>query len=102
MHPNSAKECTAKHNRRRAPALPALLSASEPLHTAAMELEPWEASVSACRRTMKGKSSSSGIMAARAFSARAPWPISRRLGPAILPTSCVQKGGKLRGNTHER
>ena len=42
-----------------------------------------------------GNVSSNGITGAIAFSARAPWPISRRPGPRTGRTSPTLKGGKL-------
>lgn len=94
LHPKTTTITAERQGANQHP--PADRSASAPAHTAAMELEPCEASVSACSRTMNGKSSASGITAASAFSARAPWPTSRLLAPEILPTSFTANGGKLR------
>jgi hypothetical protein len=46
-------------------------------------------------RTEYGKSSMDGTTGTRARSARAPWPMSRRLGPRMKPASPTEKGGKL-------
>ena len=46
-------------------------------------------------RMVYGKSSGAGSTALMPRSARAPWPISRRLGPRMKRTSPTQKGGKL-------
>ena len=57
---------------------PASISDREPPQTAAIEEEPLDSMVSATTRRVKGKSASAGRMGRRDFSARAPWPISRR------------------------
>lgn len=80
---------------RSASGTPAVRSATDPAHTAAMLLLPLLPSVSAETRAQKGKASGGGISGASAFSARAPWPTSRRPGAPSFPTSPVQKGGKL-------
>lgn len=55
-----------------------------------MEDDPLEPRVSALTRTKKGQSTddSSGMMAESAFSARAPWPSSRRPGPPTCRVEC--------------
>ena len=74
---------------------PASISDRVEAHTEAIEVEPLELSTSETSRSAYGNSSLSGITGSRARSASAPWPISRRLGPRMKPTSPVEKGGKL-------
>ncbi len=64
-------------------------------HTAAIELEPFDSSVSLTMRMVYGNFSWLGIMRTTARSASAPWPISRRPGPRMGLVSPVLKGGKL-------
>ena len=73
---------------------PASMRERQPPQTAAMDEEPLDSSVSATTRTVKGKPSPEGMMGFRAFSARAPWPISRRDTRTGF-TSPTEKGGKL-------
>ncbi len=74
---------------------PASMSESEPPHTAAIDDEPFDSSVSETTRIVYGNFSCSGIMRRSARSASAPWPISRRPGPRIGLVSPVENGGKL-------
>ena len=74
---------------------PASISASEAPQTVAMELEPFDSRMSLTTRMVYGNLLSSGISAVSARSARAPWPISRRPGPRMKPTSPTLNGGKL-------
>ena len=74
---------------------PASISERLEAHTEAIEEEPLEASTSDTSRMVYGNSSIPGITGNSAFSARAPWPTSRRRGPRMNPASPVQKGGKL-------
>mmetsp|Transcript_3110 Transcript_3110/g.12452 ORF Transcript_3110/g.12452 Transcript_3110/m.12452 type:complete len:316 (-) Transcript_3110:1547-2494(-) len=72
---------------------PASMSAMDPAHTAAIELEPLLSMVSALSRTANGHASEPGNAAASAFSAKAPCPISRRLSPPLLGVSSMEKDG---------
>jgi len=63
--------------------------------TVAIELEPLDSRMSLTTRRVYGNLSSPGIIAERARSASAPWPISRRPGPRIKPVSPTLNGGKL-------
>mmetsp|Transcript_11892 Transcript_11892/g.44248 ORF Transcript_11892/g.44248 Transcript_11892/m.44248 type:complete len:200 (+) Transcript_11892:705-1304(+) len=72
---------------------PAAISAMEPAHTAAMDDEPLLSMVSALRRTANGHASDDGNAAARAFSASAPCPISRRDNPPRLGVSSMENEG---------
>jgi ribonuclease PH len=74
---------------------PASMSESVEEHTAPIEVEPFDSSTSDTRRSVYGNSSSSGTTGTRARSASAPWPISRRRGLPMRPTSPVENGGKL-------
>ena len=74
--------------------MPASMRERQPPHTAAMEEEPLDSTVSETTRTVKGKSASAGMTGRRDFSARAPWPISRRETRTGF-TSPTLKGGKL-------
>ena len=71
------------------------MSASEAPHTLAIEEEPLDSMMSETTRTVYGNSSLGGITASTARSARAPWPMSRRLGEPKRRTSPTEKGGKL-------
>ena len=73
---------------------PASMRDRQPPHTAAMEDEPLDSTVSDTTRMVKGKLSAEGSTGRRDFSARAPWPISRRESRTGF-TSPTQKGGKL-------
>ena len=68
---------------------------SEEPQTEAIDEDPFEDSTSDTRRSVYWKSSPWGSTGLTAFSARAPWPISRRRGPRMNPASPVEKGGKL-------
>ena len=61
----------------------------------AIELEPFDSRMSLTKRIAYGKSASDGSRLARARSASAPWPISRRPGPRTGFTSPTLNGGKL-------
>src|SRR4051812_6473880 len=74
---------------------PASISASEPLHTVAMDDEPFDSRISDTMRIVYGKLSYGGRIACSARSASAPWPISRRETPRTGFTSPVENGGKL-------
>ena len=74
---------------------PASSSASVEPQTDAIDDEPLLSSVSETSRSVYGNSTSSGIIGSRARSARAPWPMSRRLGPRMNPVSPTLNGGKL-------
>ncbi len=74
---------------------PASMSDSVEPQTLAIEEEPLLSMISDTRRSVYGKSFSSGTIGKRARSARAPWPMSRRLGPRMNPVSPTQYGGKL-------
>ena len=74
---------------------PASISASVPPQTDAIDELPFDSRISDTMRIVYGKSLSLGRMRASARSARAPWPISRRLGPRSGLVSPVEKGGKL-------
>ncbi len=74
---------------------PASISDSVEAHTLAIEVEPFDPRMSDTSRSVYGNSSSVGTTGTRARSASAPWPISRRRGEPIRPTSPVENGGKL-------
>ena len=74
---------------------PASIRASDPLHTVAMDEEPFDSRISETMRIVYGKLSYGGSTACSARSARAPWPISRRDVPRTGFTSPVENGGKL-------
>ena len=73
---------------------PASISAIDPAHTAAIDELPFDSSVSAFTRATNGHASALGSIAANDFSARAPWPISRRLsaGPRRGVSSMENEG----------
>ena len=74
---------------------PASIRASELPHTDAIEDEPLDSRMSDTTRIVYGNSSGSGTTGTSARSARAPWPMSRRLGPRMKPASPTENGGKL-------
>ena len=74
---------------------PASISDRQPPHTAAIDDEPFDSSVSETMRTVYGKSSNAGMTRASARSARWPWPTSRREAERIIFASPVENGGKL-------
>ena len=74
---------------------PASISDSEEPQTEAIEEEPLDSRMSDTTRIVYGKSSIDGIIGTSARSARAPWPMSRRLGPRMKPASPTENGGKL-------
>ena len=69
---------------------PASISDSVDEHTEPMEVDPLDESTSDTSRSVYGNSSMSGMTGTSAFSARAPCPISRRLGPRMKPVSPVE------------
>src|SRR5262245_13793331 len=74
---------------------PASMSDNVDPQTDAIDVDPFDASTSETTRIVYGHSSALGSTGTSARSARAPWPISRRLGEPTRPTSPVEKGGKL-------
>ena len=64
-------------------------------HTEPIDVEPLDPSASDTCRMAYGNSSREGSTGTRARSARAPWPISRRLGEPTRPVSPVENGAKL-------
>ncbi len=64
-------------------------------HVEAMEEDPLEANTSETSKLVYGKTSLAGKTGTKAFSAKAPCPISRRPGPRIGRTSPTEYGGKL-------
>ena len=74
---------------------PASISDSELPQTEAIDEDPLDSKMSETTRTVYGKSSIEGITGTSARSASAPWPMSRRLGPASRPASPTENGGKL-------
>ena len=74
---------------------PASIIASDPPQTDAIDELPFDSRMSETIRTVYGKVSSPGTIAASDRSARAPWPTSRRPGPRRKPTSPTENGGKL-------
>ena len=75
--------------------MPASIIASEEPHTEAIDEEPFDSVISDTQRITYGNFSMPGITASTPRLARRPWPISRRLGPIMRPTSPTQYGGKL-------
>lgn len=67
---------------------PASARASEAPQTAAMADEPLDASVSAFKRTVKAKSSFSGMTGASAVRMKALWLTSLRLPPPSARLTC--------------
>src|SRR3989344_7023204 len=74
---------------------PPSMSARVEAQIEACEVEPLEAKDSETTRIVYGKSISDGSTIASAFSASAPWPISRRLVNPARPVSPEEYGGKL-------
>src|SRR4026207_1716463 len=74
---------------------PASIIDSEDPQTEAMDDEPLDSKMSETTRTVYGDASIDGATGAGARSARAPWPMSRRLGPRMKPASPTENGGKL-------
>src|ERR1041385_5716739 len=74
---------------------PASIKASEPPHTDAIELEPFDSVMSETTRIVYGQSPSAGSNGSIARRASAPWPYSRRLVDPIRPVSPTENGGKL-------
>ncbi len=75
---------------------PASMSESEPPQTAAIDELPFDSSVSeTMRMRVRELLLRPGSSGARARSASAPWPISRRPGPRSGLVSPVENGGKL-------
>jgi hypothetical protein len=74
---------------------PASISASDEPQTLAIDDEPLDSRMSDTTRIVYGKSSVLGTTGTSARSARAPCPMSRRLGPRMNPASPTLKGGKL-------
>src|SRR3989338_3925555 len=68
---------------------PASIIDKHPAHTEAIEDDPLEDKISETTRIVYGNSSLLGIKFRKAFSARAPCPISRRPGPRKEPVSPV-------------
>ncbi len=64
-------------------------------HTEPWDVEPLEESTSDTTRMQYGNSSTLGITGSSAFSASAPWPISRLPGPLEGFVSPTLKDGKL-------
>ena len=75
--------------------IPASIIAMLEAHTEPMDEEPFDERVSETSRMVYGKVSFDGTTARRAFSASAPWPISRRPGPRMGRVSPTENGGKL-------
>ncbi len=74
---------------------PASINARLAPQTEAIELDPFDSRMSLTTRSVYGNTVSSGIMGVKERSASAPWPISRRPGPRMKPTSPTLNGGKL-------
>ena len=74
---------------------PASMSARHAPQVDAIEVEPFDPSVSETTRMVYGNSSFVGITGRSARSASAPWPISRRPAPRSGRTSPTEYGGKL-------
>ena len=72
---------------------PAASSDSVEAHTEPIEVEPLDPMASETWRMAYGNSSRLGSTGTMAFSARAPWPISRRFGEPTRPVSPVEYGG---------
>ncbi len=69
---------------------PASIRANDPPQTDAIEEEPFDSRISDTTRSVYGNESKSGRSGCSARSARAPWPISRRLVPRSGRTSPVE------------
>src|SRR5207244_13086380 len=76
---------------------PASMSESVEPHVAAIDVEPFEPSVSETTRIVYGNSSFGGMTGRSARSASAPCPMSRRLAPGRRRTSPTEYGGKVWG-----
>src|SRR5690606_39500692 len=74
---------------------PASISASDALHTDAIDELPFDSRTSDTTRIVYGNSSKGGSSGWIARSARAPCPCSRREVPRIGFASPVENGGKL-------
>ena len=61
---------------------PASISESVEPQTDAIDELPFDSRISETTRIVYGNVSASGITGSRARSASAPWPMSRRFGPA--------------------
>ena len=66
---------------------PASISASVEPHTEPIDEEPFDSSVSETMRIVYGNSSAGGMTGSTERCASAPWPMSRRFGPRIMPVS---------------
>ena len=74
---------------------PASISARLEPQTEAIDEEPFDSRISDTARIVYANCSDFGTTGTSARSARAPWPMSRRLGPRMKPVSPTEKGGKL-------
>src|ERR671936_1855494 len=74
---------------------PASISASVEPQTDPIDEEPFDSSVSETRRIVYGNSDAGGIIDSSARCASAPWPMSRRFGPRIIPVSPTEYGGNV-------
>src|SRR2546421_2043239 len=74
---------------------PASMRLSVEPHTLAIEDEPLDSRMSETIRIVYGNSSWLGTIGTSARSARAPCPMSRRLGPRMNPASPTENGGQL-------
>src|SRR3989338_6147775 len=74
---------------------PASIKDNEDPQVEAIEVDPLDESTSETSRMVYGNFSLSGKTGIKARSARAPWPISLRLGPLTGPVSPTEKLGKL-------
>ena len=74
---------------------PASISESDDAQTEPIDVEPLEDKTSETNLRVYGNFSFDGTTESKALSAKAPWPISLRLGPRIKPASPVENGGKL-------
>src|ERR671934_565945 len=74
---------------------PASISDSDEPETEAIDDEPLDSRMSDTTRIVYGKSSVLGTIGTSARSARAPWPMSRRLGPRMKPASPTENGGAM-------
>src|SRR2546428_9264542 len=74
---------------------PASMSESVEPHVAAIDVEPFEPSVSETTRIVYGNSSFGGMTGRSARSASAPCPMSRRLAPRSGRTFPTEYGGAV-------
>src|SRR3989344_7380103 len=74
---------------------PPSISARVEAQAEAIDEEPFDDKTSETTLMAYGNPSFLGITGSRAFSAKAPWPISRRPGAPTLPVSPTEYGGKL-------